>query len=112
MRLNKTRYNPITLLNPYKMVMVFCLMTFLFAKPILAIPLGLTEIKFEFLDAQERENSSEQEIVSEYEDEIAHLNNYDMTPNLLSNKELVILNAQHWSLSNFNPDVVLPPPRN
>jgi hypothetical protein len=109
MIINKTRYNPITLLNPYKMVMAFCLMTFLFAKP---IPPGLTEIKYEFLDAQERENSSEQEIVSEYEDEIAHLNNYDMTPNLLSMKQLAIRNPKHLSLSNFNPEVVLPPPRN
>ena len=112
MIINKTRYNPITLLNRYKMVMAFCLMTFLFTKPNLAIPPRLTEIKYEFLDAQEGENSSEQEIVSEYEDETSHLNNYDITPILLSTKQLAIRNPKHLLLSNFIPDVVLPPPRN
>ena len=102
-------YRPISPLRAFKGWIAFCLMIFLLAKPIVFIPLGLVGAKYEFFDLQEKENSSEKEIVPEYE--IKYFSSFRDLFSQEYQRRLVSRRYIQLALLNLTTDIPLPPPK-
>lgn len=107
----RNTYNAHEPLISFKNLIVFCLIMTLLSKPFVSIPMDIMETKYELLDSQEKENSSEKEIVLEFEDE--HTNFYFFYKNSYDTYLMKLLShyLTHLSLLNFSPDISLPPPK-
>jgi len=107
---NSALNNPMKHLYQYKFIVAFVFMLFLFAKPILNIPLTYEESKYELDDTSEKENSSKNETLADFEDEINYFyfkgfNNY------LNIKQSHTFQLMCLPYLNYNKDIHLPPPR-
>jgi len=106
----KATYQPINFSYQYGYLIAFCFVLFLIAKPVTHNLLVLEANEYELLDTSEKENTSENETVSDYEDEHTHF--YFNVSNIQISKNQSHSNYIVGQLFlNFNLDIQLPPPR-
>ena len=95
----------------FKNIIAFCFIMTLLAQPFASISMNLIEKKYEMLDTQGKENSSEKEIELKYEDEKLNFYNFSKNSYQTYSKQLLSYFRMHLSISNLNMDILLPPPK-
>lgn len=107
---SKATYNPINLLYQYRVLITFCFLLFLFAKPLINNSVVTEDIKYELIETSDKENSSESESVGDLEDENPYF--YSRNTNFQLNLyQSLSYHEIGQSFLNYNQDIQLPPPR-
>ena len=107
----KSIYYSIEPLISFNNLIVFCFIMALLAQPFASISMNLIETKYEMLDTQGKENSSEKESELKYEDEKLTFYNFSKNSYRTHPKQLLSYFSMHLSLLNLNMDIFLPPPK-
>jgi len=91
-------------------VLPLCFLLFLLAKPLVHHSIVTEDIKYEYFETSEKENSSESETVADFEDENPYLYSRDINIQLNLNQSLsyYVIGQPFY---NFNLDIQLPPPK-
>ena len=106
----ESTYDPFSFVYKHRYVLVFSILLFFVAKPIVLNSIVVDEIKYELFDTSDKENSSESETVTEFEDENTYFYFNDFNVQL-DKKHSLSYQLMGLSFLNFNKDIHLPPPR-
>lgn len=110
MIVGKVIYNPVKLLYQYRVIITFCFLLFLIAKPIVHNSIVTENLKYELFENSEKENSSKIETLTDLDDESRYFYYNHFRVNL--NKKPSFSNQLIGiTFLNLYKDIKLPPPR-